>query len=254
MDTLPDSWMSPSQRKATPDMMKEYIDEHMDEEIELVNVNYSDDVLIKLASGGLALQGVLISRSLDDQLQTRDHLLQISENAKLAGPTISHVEEYEYFSSKAMEDKHKLIMNTFGCSITTAMKFPVYAGAAVAEASASVSLSNESIQMHKTLKETTYSSTVKRCLIPVKSYSFQMRDIMFSSNAMMDLQEIQTLLIEHGMTNQNVQQKCEQFFNTYGSHVCRGPMHFGGIYWWTCSSEGFCDDELSYIRELQNEA
>ena len=117
----------------------------------------------------------------------------------------------------------------------------------------SIWVSVESKKGSKTHMQKQYSSRVKHCIISKRSYTFQFRDVKFSVNAEDDLNKIVSSIEDYGEESDKVQEKCYRFFERYGSHICMGPINFGGIYWWTCCSEDFHQEELQCIERIQSE-
>ena len=86
----------------------------------------SDIQVVQNASGGLALQGILLSRNLDDQLQSRDKLLKPMGGIKLMGPSLSKFEKMEEFFSQSQEDQFRKSMDKLGYSASTSAKRDIW--------------------------------------------------------------------------------------------------------------------------------
>ena len=82
----------------------------------------------------------------------------------------------------------------------------------------------------------TMSPTLKYVTIPLASCTFSDSDFQLSEDALQHLQEIEDLL--GGEENSNPQQLCEDFFEKFGSHAFKGPLTFGGIYWYKWQTQG----------------
>lgn len=208
-----------------------------------------DAALLQKASGGRALQGVLLTSNLKDRQKERACLLKVPENVSITGAS-SLKEEIESFSSKHQEDSYRTTIDILGHSIAVSGQVPVYGAVDVGGMSES-SRSEEERTMKENKREK-YSSTVKYSSIHVATYTFGNKDLKLSDDAREDLKRI--IKTVKTASNANVQRACENFFRTYGSHVNQGPLHFGGNFWWTCFSTGFDTEETKTVKKLQSEA
>ena len=95
---------------------------------------------------------------------------------------------------------------------------------------------------------------MKHSSLQLAAYTFENRDLQFSTDAVEALKKIKTITMSYGPDSSNVQSACEEFFHNYGSHASKGPLHFGGIYWRTCYSKGFSEKETDTVKELQSNA
>ena len=208
-----------------------------------------DAALLQEVSGGRALQGVLLTSDLKDQLEPRACLLKLPEKVSIA--RASHMKEaIASFSSKHQEDSYKTKVNVLGHSVAVSAKAPVYGCVIVGGGSESGKSEKEKTTKNST--QETYSSTVKCSSMHEATYTFPNRDLRLSDDAREDLNGV--IEAVKTVSKANVQRACEKFFRTYGSHVNQGPLHFGGHFWQTCSSRGFRTEETENVKELQSEA
>ena len=207
----------------------------------------SEVQLITTASSGLALRGILITRDQNDVLNQRRHLLRASDDLHLDGPSHPQHDKIQQFSSKKKEDEFSKRVEMLGYSSSASIKAG-YWGIGL-EASTSYTKKNEEDTTNEQHKEETYSSTVKYSVMPLASCSFKDHQLQLSNDAVSHLQRINDAL----GNMQSVQDECETFLKKFGSHVCTGPLHFGGKYEWKSFSSGFKESEKSTVQVLQSE-
>ena len=194
----------------------------------------SDVELLQHASGGRALQGVLVSRNPGDQWEIRENLLSVPSDAQLNAPLLCQDVVIEQFSSKLQEDQFTRSMDRLGYSATACAK--VGTGA---QMNASYSK-----------RERMYYSTIKYLFVPMASFHFKASQLQLSADALRDLQGIEAF----SGTQMTLQQHCEHFFRKYGSHAYKGQLHFGGIYWLKFFSYDFHESDLAEVKRLQSQA
>ena len=196
--------------------------------------------LLKTCSGGRALQGILLTKVLQDQLDDRLHLLKVPEKISVADTSESEDNVIEFFSTD-QEDQYKKMVDVLGHSIAVSTSIPVY-GSVTINADTST---NDRTEDEKRHTKEMYTSTVRYFTMHVASYSFEKKDLLLSEDALSDLKELSKMLkIESA---NNVQQLCENFFHNYGSHVNLGPLSFGGNIWWKFPSRGTSQKQLHSV-------
>ena len=213
----------------------------------------SDSMVLRNASNGRALQGILLSSDLEVLIKDRLSLLKPPENVNFNHPSKSTIDTVETFNMKTQEDTYKKSVDTFGWGVSVSGEAPVYGGVTI-ETRVSTSLKNENETCVETDTQNTYSSTVKHSSLQLAAYTFENRDLQLSIDAVEALKKIKTIIMSYGPDSSNVQSACEEFFHNYGSHASKGPLHFGGIYWRTCYSRGFSEKETVAVKELQSNA
>ena len=231
---------------------------HQEEMIAMLQVKdeQSDNKVIKNASNGRALQGILLTGHLVDLLKDRNYLLKAPENIKLQAHSNSTDNSVEQFCTKSHENNYKKAVEVLGWGIseTRMVSGQVHYGRVIIKPDVPTRGRNEQEQAHRGLKKQLYSSTVKYSSLKLAAFTFELRDLQLSTDAVDELRKIKKMVITRGPDSPHVQTACVTFFRNYGSHVCRGPLHYGGIYWWKCSSIGFNEHETSIVKKIQNDA
>ena len=239
-------------------------DKTLDELISLLNQSHeaisgelvcradlSDKQLLKSASGGRALQGIFHTTDVAEQLKPRACLLRAPDTVQMLGTSHPQDDKIEHFTIKDEEDTFKRAVNMLGYSASVSAKvlgfWSIEAGIAFNRKCAQ----EQTSEQHK---QSTYFSTVKYSIMPLASYSFSDSDLHLSKPAIKDLKAIEHNIIVYKEGSDQVQKACRMFFQKFGSHANRGPLHFGGIYWWTCSSDAIASSETSIIKDLQSKA
>jgi hypothetical protein len=207
----------------------------------------SDKLLLQTASNGLALRGVFLTKHHEDQLCSMNKLIEVPDKVVLT--SVSQCEDYfENFSSVHQEDEYKKQVDTLGRSVAVSASYLFV--------SASVAASDKSENVNETQHHSKhmYSSSVKYSTVKLAGYSFEKHSIKLSSEARNALKKVSQGLTVHGPENGYVRDACKKFFKDYGSHAYRGPLSFGGHYWWICSSSGFSQEESVMLKEIQSKA
>ena len=185
----------------------------------------SDSKLLQTVSGGRALQGVLLTKYLCDQLEARSQLLGIPEDVLIVGASRSY-DKIMYFSSSHQEDEYNKTVDILGESVAVSIDVPVYGSIAIGGETSRNCKSRDEKESKRTERRT-YLSTMKFSTMHVASYAFTVSDLKLSADARDTLKYV-LCLRRQGANYAQVQKACEHFFHTYGSHVTKGPLHFGG--------------------------
>ena len=204
----------------------------------------SDVDVLKNASGGLALQGILLSRNVHDQMQSRDRLLKPPYYIQLMGPSLSKFEKMEEFSSQCQEDQFRRSMDTLGYS-ASAWGFSAKVGGAYSITS------KPEVTLEDHQKEL-YSSTVKYSFVPLASSYFNDSQLLLSDDVLRKLKEVEKLITSDTKSSA-LQDECQQLFVRFGSHANKGHLHFGGVYWRRSVSKGFEQKVMKAVQRLQRE-
>ncbi|XP_035280947.1 interferon-induced very large GTPase 1-like isoform X2 [Anguilla anguilla] len=211
----------------------------------------SDEEVLRSASGGLALEGMYKSGNLDDLLQKRHQLLEVPESFRLRGPEHKYVYEKKEFNSQESRTKFQKVMERLGVSFSISLKstFLGFESEVKIEYEHSEEKSKKSSSAHTYILNTQYN------YVPLASCFIEKDQLKLCRSALNELKNIESLLL-----NVNEKKKPEmlnevkRFYQTFGSHVNQGPLHFGGIFWWTASAEGFSTSELSEVKSLTSAA
>ncbi|XP_061846362.1 interferon-induced very large GTPase 1-like [Colius striatus] len=234
----------------------ESIQKHLEQQESLVSSgqNVSDVEVLRRASGGLALQGIYQTSSLTDVLARREQLIRAPEGFKLSGPEQGSLLERKEFSSSAAEAAFTKSMEQLGFSISVSAKAGFWGFHA--EAGVDYSSSSQTENIHQSRSDQSYLCTTKYQYIPLASCYFQKHQLRLSDAALQELQVIEHLLsITQEADRPNMlKSRCESFFGRFGSHVNQGPIHFGGIFWWKASIEGFRAEQREEVRQQASEA
>ncbi|KFQ67823.1 Interferon-induced very large GTPase 1, partial [Phaethon lepturus] len=216
--------------------------------------NVSDMEVLWRASGGLALRGIYRTSSLEDVLVKRDQLIRVPDGFKLAGPEQGSLLERKEFSSSAAEATFTKSMEQLGFSISVSAKAGFWGFNVEAGVDNSSSLQSE--DTHQSCSERSYICTTKYQYIPLASCYFQKHQLQLSGAALRELQDIEHLLsiTEEADRPNMLKSRCASFFRRFGSHVNQGPLHFGGIFWWKASTEGFRAEQREEVKRQASEA
>lgn len=206
-------------------------------------------MLLQTISGGQALQGILLTKKVSDQLQSRNRLLEVPKQVILCGASNAHG-EYVHFTSIKEENEYRKIVNVLGSGFAVSGSIPVYGNIAISGGTSKSKKTVDEESRHQTKREM-YLSTVRYATIHVASYSFEESDILLSKDAKKDLTEILHTFQSLRSYSTRVQKMCERFFNEYGSHVNKGPLQFGGTFCWTACSHGFTVSSMEKVKHEQ---
>ncbi|XP_054149427.1 interferon-induced very large GTPase 1-like [Melozone crissalis] len=215
--------------------------------------NIPDTEVLRRASGGLALQGIYRTSRPEDVLAKREQLLRVPEGFQLAGPEQGSLLEKKEFSSSAAESTFTKSMEQLGFSMSVSAKssfWGINLGGSVDDSSSLQSQDTD--QSHS---EQSYFCTTKYQYIPLASCYFQRHQLRLSDAALRELQDMEQLLsFSHEENNSTLVKMCESFFSRFGSHINQGPIHFGGIFWWKASTEGFQAEQREEVKRQTSEA
>ncbi|XP_056342763.1 interferon-induced very large GTPase 1-like [Oenanthe melanoleuca] len=245
----------PSPKKPLAEML-ESIHKQLEQQQELSagrRENIPDTEVLRRASGGLALQGIYTTSRDGDVLATREQLLRVPEGFQLAGAEQGSLLEKREFSSSAAESTFTKSMEQLGFSLSVSAKFAFWkikVGAGVDH-----SKSSQSQDTHQSHSEQSYFCTTKFQYIPLASCYFQRHQLRLSDAALRELQDMEQILGVTGKEdNPSFVKMCESFFSRFGSHINQGPLHFGGIFWWKASTEGFRAEQREEVKRQTSEA
>ncbi|XP_059583166.1 interferon-induced very large GTPase 1 [Alligator mississippiensis] len=216
--------------------------------------NIPDEEVLRWASGGLALQGIYRTDKLEDLLEKREPLITVPDGFKLSGPEQGPLFEKKEFSSSRTESTFTKTMEKLGFSISVAAKGGFWGFSA--ETSTDYSTASEHEDTHRSRSEHTYICTAKYSYIPLASCYFPKDQLRLSNAALQELTGIEQLLSHTPEPDrlEMLKSRYGGFFTRFGSHVNQGPLHFGGIFWWKASSEGFRAERLDEVKKQTSDA
>ncbi|XP_061481881.1 interferon-induced very large GTPase 1-like [Rhineura floridana] len=211
--------------------------------------NLPDKEFLRWASGGLALQGIYQTDKLPDLLGKREQLIQVPDGFELFCPTQGMRFEKMEFSSSEAESAFKKTVEHLGFSFGLSAKVGYWAECA--ESRFGYTRSSESKKTSRSQSEHAYICTTEYNYIPLASCYFMKDQLRLSDSALQELKNIERLLrlISDNDKANMLKSWCENFFNRFGSHVNQGPLHFGGIFWWRASSEGFKAEKREEMKK-----
>ncbi|XP_057876840.1 interferon-induced very large GTPase 1-like [Melospiza georgiana] len=212
-----------------------------------------DTEVLRWASCGLALQGIYRTSRPEDVLAKREQLLRVPEGFQLSGPDQGSQFVRKEFSSSAAECNFTKSMEQLGFSMSISAKssfWGITLGGCVDQSS-----SSQTQDTHQSHSEQSYFCTTKYQYIPLASCYFQRHQLRLSDVALRELQDMEQLLsFSWEEDNPTLVKMCESFFSRFGSHINQGPLHFGGIFWWKASAEGFRAEQREEVKRQTSEA
>uniref|UniRef100_A0A8B9TP13 MACPF domain-containing protein n=1 Tax=Anas platyrhynchos TaxID=8839 RepID=A0A8B9TP13_ANAPL len=172
----------------------------------------------------------------------------------LTGPVQGSLLDSKEFSSSAAEATFTKCMEQLGFSISASAS-DRFSGLIV-ERGVDSSKSSQSEDSCRSCSEQAYICTTKYQYIPLASYYFQKDQLRLSDAALRELQDIEQLLsiTQEADRFHLLKSRCASFFRRFGSHVNQGPIHFGGIFWWKASAEGFRAEQWDEMKQQTSEA
>ncbi|XP_072554120.1 interferon-induced very large GTPase 1-like [Paramormyrops kingsleyae] len=213
--------------------------------------NISVEDVLKSASGGLCLQGVYKTGNLEDLLEERQQLIEIPESFSLRGPEQSVLFEQKEFSSHKSESVFQKAMERLGSSLTSALNVG-FCGFRL-ENTTNVKQSHEEEKSNEQSCEQSHIYCIKYNYVPLASSFFNKEKLKLLDGAVQELKSIETILLNSN-DQEVLTRRVVNFFKRFGSHVNQGPIHFGGVFCWRVSAEGFKTSELSEVKSLTSDA
>ena len=212
----------------------------------------NDTTIFKIASDGLALKGIFLTGSLEDQLQDRGCILKAPKQITFLGEVHDQKEQIKHFTSKLQESSYWRSVCKLGYSVSESMQAGFWDFKI--DINTAYTSSKKLKSIHEASNQGMYFSTVKFITVPLASYCFSDKDMCLSDDALKELSKIESIIATSEADNSKLKHACESFFHHFGSHAVRGPLHFGGVYWLKCFSDDIKDSEKFAAKQLQNEA
>ncbi|XP_066170662.1 interferon-induced very large GTPase 1-like [Sylvia atricapilla] len=244
-----------STKKCLLDMLESMQKQLEQQELSAVRrENIPDTEVLRWASGGLALQGIYRTSRPEDVLAKREQLLKVPEGFQLTGLKQGLLLEGKEFSSSSAESTFTKSMEQLGFSMSGSAKADLWS--VLLRGSVDYSSSSQSQDTHQSRFEQSYFCKTIYLYFPLASCYFQRHQLLLSDAALQELQDMEQLLSftqeEEKATLLN--SMCERFFRRFGSHINQGPLHFGGIFWWKASTEGFRTELREEMKQQTCEA
>jgi len=205
----------------------------------------SDITVLMSASGGHALQGILVNKRIKDWLVTRRKLLRVPNYVQFEFHALTQETRHETFTSMCKEDKFCRTVERLGCSAVEPVMRNL--GMQLNSQNTEHEVSAEDLPQEE------YLSTVKYLFVPIASFKFEDAQLLLSQEALKYLKAIELATYDPKVSENDLQVKCEIFFEKYGSHARKGNFHFGGIYCWKCYSKNFQKSQIKQLKDLQSE-
>ncbi|XP_066170658.1 interferon-induced very large GTPase 1-like [Sylvia atricapilla] len=243
----------PPPKKPLADMLESIQKQLEQQELSAVRrENIPDTEVLRRASGGLALQGIYRTSRPEDVLAKREQLLKVPEGFQLTGPEQGLLLERKEFSSSAAESTFIKSMEQLGFSMSGSAKADLWK--VLLRGSVDHSSSSQSQDTNQSHSEQSYFCSTMYQYIPLASCYFQRHQLLLSDAALQELQDMEQLLSFTQEDKAPLLDRCERFFSRFGSHVNQGPLHFGGIFWWKASTEGFRTEQREEMKRQTCEA
>ncbi|XP_066170657.1 interferon-induced very large GTPase 1-like [Sylvia atricapilla] len=243
----------PPPEKPLADMLESMQKQLEQQELSAVRrENIPDTEVLRRASGGLALQGIYRTSRPEDVLAKREQLLKVPEGFQLTGPEQGLLLEGKEFSSSAAESTFTKSMEQLGFSMSVSAK--AVSWVTNLGSGKDHSISSQSQDTNQSHSEQSYFCSTKYQYIPLASCHFQRHQLLLSDAALQELQDMEQLLSFTQEDKALLLDRCERFFSRFGSHVNQGPLHFGGIFWWKASTEGFRAEQREEIKLQMSKA
>ncbi|XP_028372880.1 interferon-induced very large GTPase 1-like [Phyllostomus discolor] len=216
--------------------------------------NLTDRDLVRWASGGLALQGILKTSHQRGLIEKREEILSVPKEFLLFGPEQGTRMETREFTSSQSESTFTQMIEKLGFSVTASAKGGGWGFSL--EAGMDHNKHSESSEAQQSHSEHSYFSSTKFSYVPLASCHFPIDQLQFSNAALQELKCIEDLLGQPAGPDRLtcLKLRAEAFFHRFGSHANQGPLHLGGIYWWKAISQGFQSEQLAEVKQQAAEA
>ena len=183
-----------------------------------------------------AMNGILLTKEMGDLLQERSPLICFPDSYKIVTKPQSDI-FIKVFSSTIEEKNFKQALRVLGIGLCEAESTPIHGNVLIPW------LQNSGGGDEKE----SYASTNKYQSISGMSVSYSTTHLQLSKEAEDGLGSI----IEACKVCNDVYKACIHFFQLFGSHIAIGPLQYGGLVVFTCSSVNFEEKERNSILKLQ---
>uniref|UniRef100_A0A8C4TPK5 VLIG-type G domain-containing protein n=1 Tax=Erpetoichthys calabaricus TaxID=27687 RepID=A0A8C4TPK5_ERPCA len=200
--------------------------------------------ILTSASDGLALKGIFKTENLKNYIEKREHLIRVPKSFIFTKLELQIICEQHEFSSYDSKWTFEQLMENMGRSLVCSVKH--------FDSDLSLNPSLEWKNLKNMTAECKYYCKMKYVYLPLASSSFCLKDLSLASAALTELQSIESYLTSVA-DKQLITEKIQQFFTIFGSHANQGPLHFGGIFWWKASCEGFQTEEEEDVKRIVTE-
>ncbi|KYO32850.1 hypothetical protein Y1Q_0017848 [Alligator mississippiensis] len=201
--------------------------------------------LLESVSGGLVLQGLLLSQDGENLLRETERLLQPPEGCALRGPLLPESEEVETFYSAAQESLSKALIRKLG--VTAGIG--AFGGLKGLTFGAGIhgTWSNHNTWETESAGSTTYCCLRRQHVVPTACCELSPDELQLSPKALAALRELDANLQAQALPLAR-SARCWDFLERFGSHVATGLVHFGGIYWEKAEASDFARSTVDLVR------
>ena len=183
-----------------------------------------------------AINGILLTKDMGDLIKERSPLICFPDTYNVTKPQSDTF--IKVFSSKLDEKNFKQALRVLGIGLCEAESTPIHGNILIPWLSRNSWGGDE--------KEC-YVSTIKYRSISGMSVSYSTTQLQLSKEAEDGLRSI----IEACKVDKDVYKACVHFFQLFGSHIAIGPLQYGGLVVFTCSSVNFEEKERNSVLKLQ---
>lgn len=210
------------------------------------NSELSDKEVFSISHEGCALKGFFLAPTVTEHCKMQYDLLKDPQNIKFLNPRWSQFTKIIHFSQK--KDEYHL-MDTIK-----------YAGVSAITSAEENPDADDSFAHDHVLA---YRSTLKCVVVPMAACYLDDEQLELSPKAIKKLQEIEAIQAKievKGPENEKknaeieMQQFCETFFHTFGSHAYKGIYHFGGIFIFKSHTTECEITDIESVKLLQSKA
>ncbi|XP_040612793.1 interferon-induced very large GTPase 1-like [Mesocricetus auratus] len=216
--------------------------------------NFSDRYLLRVTSGGLALQGIYKTCHQKDLVARREELLRVPQEFFLFGSEQGKRMETKEFASSKEESQFTETVEKLGFRLTLSAKGGGWGFSS--EGGMDKVKHSESTDAHPSHFKHAYFCSLMFSYNPLASFHLSNDQLQLSTAALKELKIIEEQLEHTDGPDRflSLRNRAENFFNRFGSHANQGPLHLGGIYCWKAVSEGFISDHLDHVKQQTAEA
>lgn len=206
-----DSWTTEGKSQEKIDKLKKVHDQLQEGGQVTTRKQLKDNELLQKVSGGRALKGLLLTKSLaKDQLDCREaeRLLETPEHVELDIAS-ERKDCIEHFNSVHQVCEYRKKAQTLGVSASASASISVYANLTIGGSGSIISTKTDSEEENTQNKTSIRLSTMKHYTVHLASYTFQDNDLKLCASARKDLKELCML---SQVIGSKLQGACEKFF------------------------------------------
>ncbi|XP_034034855.1 interferon-induced very large GTPase 1-like isoform X1 [Thalassophryne amazonica] len=208
----------------------------------------AQEVLLK-ASGGSACCGIYVTKKESSLLGRRRQVITVNNDLEFSGSDLAEQAVTQEFHEQASMQTFLNKMENHGKTFAVAANVNTLFFQAEGSASWGRDTENESTQ--DTRSHSNYALAIKYLKVPIKSIYLNTTSVKLNREVLDVLVSIETKLANK---NQNREGIFQNFFETYGSHVCVGLVEFGGIMYGKAESTHMKSSQKESTKNLVKEA